>query len=507
MARNRTRPRWGRYIALALAAVFIGTGLWHTNKPLPPGLRVSSGLTTVAPESIQLFTDVTAHTNLAEPVFEQGIHAATLELIRDARDFLVLDYFLFNEQGGPKGKLRYEGGIRPVARELREALLSLRKAQPGLPILLLIDPINSYYQGTQPVEMSELTQAGVQIVVVNLDPLRDSNPVYSSPWRLLARWWLRTGVNGGWSNPLDGNGPELSLGSLLRLPNFKSDHRKLLLTGDGAGSLAGIISSGNPHDASSAHSNVALRLRGEALRPLLESELAIARFSGHVDTAVEVAAARASAGAPRSGVVTEVPADATRVGIVTEGAIRERLVDALADAGAGDSIDIAMFYLSDRRVIGALISAASRGAAIRVLLDPNKDAFGFEKSGLPNREVASELVAASGGAIKVRWFRTHGEQFHAKLAAIRGEKQLWLTLGSANFTRRNLGDYNLEANAIVTAPIGSPVDAQVMAWFETLWHNRPGGIEYTADTDLYADPSQGRYWLYRFMEATGLCTF
>jgi len=192
---------------------------------------------------------------------------------------------------------------------------------------------------------------------------------------------------------------------------------------------------------------------------------------------------------------------------VTEGAIRERLVDALASAGAGDSIDIAVFYLSDRPVIGALTAAAARGAAIRVLLDPNKDAFGFEKSGLPNREVASELVAASGGAIKVRWYRTHGEQFHAKLAAIRSEKQLWLTLGSANFTRRNLGDYNLEANAIVTAPIGSPVDAEVLAWFETLWHNHPGGIEYTADTDLYADPSQGRYWLYRFMEATGMCTF
>ncbi len=54
---------------------------------------------------------------------------------------------------------------------------------------------------------------------------------------------------------------------------------------------------------------------------------------------------------------------------------------------------------------------------MRVLLDPNKDAFGFEKSGLPNRQVASELIAASDGAIKLRWYRTHGEQFHAKLAA------------------------------------------------------------------------------------------
>ena len=166
-----------------------------------------------------------------------------------------------------------------------------------------------------------------------------------------------------------------------------------------------------------------------------------------------------------------------------------------------------MFYFSDRPVIRELLAAAERGVVIRVLLDPNKDAFGFEKSGLPNREVASELVAASAGAIKLRWYRTHGEQFHVKLAAIRSDQRLWLTVGSANFTRRNIGDYNLEANAIVSAPLGSTIDAEELAWFETLWNNHPGGIEYTADTDLYADASQGRYWLYRFMEASGLCTF
>ena len=70
--------------------------------------------------------------------------------MRNARDFLVLDYFLFNEQGGPAGELRYDDGIRPVARELREALLALRAAQPQLPILVLIDPINGYYRGTAP---------------------------------------------------------------------------------------------------------------------------------------------------------------------------------------------------------------------------------------------------------------------------------------------------------------------------------------------------------------------
>ena len=66
-------------------------------------------------------------------------------------------------------------------------------------------------------------------------------------------------------------------------------------------------------------------------------------------------------------------------------------------------------------MIQALIAAAKRGVAVRVILDPNKDAFGRTKNGIPNRSVATELAAASDGAIKVRWFRTHGEQFHSKL--------------------------------------------------------------------------------------------
>ncbi len=507
MGRNRNRPRWGRYVALALATIVAGTGWWHATKPLPPGLHVSGELVPAA-QGVQFLADVTAHTNLGEPVFARSIQAATVDLIRDAHDFLVLDYFLFNEQGGPAGKLRYEAGIRPVARELREALLALRRARPQLPILLIIDPINGYYQGIQPVEMSELTQAGIDIVVVDLDPLRDSNPSYSAPWRLLARWWLRPSVSGAWFNPLDADGPPLTLGSLARLPNFKADHRKVLLTDDAAGSLVGIVSSANPHDASSAHSNVALRLGGEALRPLLASELAIARFSGWQGGPVADAVQRGSGAAtPTAPAVTSADRADTDVAIATEGAIRDRLLAAMGSTQRGDSIDIAMFYLSDRPVIRELLAAADRGVAIRVLLDPNKDAFGFEKSGMPNREVASELVAASAGTIKLRWYRTHGEQFHVKLAAIRSDHHLWLTLGSANFTRRNIGDYNLEANAIARAPLGSAVDVEESAWFETLWNNHPGGIEYTADTDLYADPSQGRYWLYRFMEASGLCTF
>ncbi len=497
------RSRLPRILLLCLLGVWAGIGWWHTVKPLPPGMHVASALQPVDEASLHLLTDLTAVDLRGTPVVEQSIHARTLERIRGARDFLVLDYFLFNDQPGPSGQLRYQNGIQPVANQIITALLALRASQPALPILVLIDPINGYYRGTAPEDFAPLSQAGIDVVVVDLDPLRDSNPLYSSLWRLAFKWWLAPGVQGGWGNPLDAAGPSLPLSAVLRIPHFKADHRKVLITGDGAGSLVGLLSSANPHDASSAHSNVALELRGEALRPLLQSELDIARLSGWNASAFNAALASLPPAAEDRAAVT----DQARAAVLTEGAIAQALLDVLDGTGAGDHIDIAQFYLSERRIISALLAAAGRGASIRILLDPNKDAFGFEKSGLPNRQVASELVAASDGAIKLRWYRTHGEQFHAKLIAIRQPQKFWLYVGSANFTRRNLNDYNLEAGAVIATARGSALEHSAESWFDTLWFNRPGRIEYTADSDLYADPSQGRYWLYRFMEATGLSTF
>ena len=224
----------------------------------------------------------------------------------------------------------------------------------------------------------------------------------------------------------------------------------MIIGDDGRGGITGIVTSANPHDASSLHSNVALQLSGAALEPLLESELALAarfRMAGQLDAERAGRAARVS------------PENAARVQVLTESEIRAAILRNFAGARAGDSIDIAMFYLSDREVIDALLAAARRGVAVRVILDPNKDAFGRTKNGIPNRSVATELAAASDGAIKVRWYRTHGEQFHAKLVALRTVNEFWFTLGSANLTRRNLEDFNLEANVAAGVPLNSELAA------------------------------------------------
>ena len=179
--------------------------------------------------------------------------------------------------------------------------------------------------------------------------------------------------------------------------------------------------------------------------------------------------------------------------VLTEGEIGAAIVRNVAGARVGDSIDIAMFYLSERDVIQALIAAAKRGVAVRVMLDPNKDAFGRTKNGIPNRSVATELAAASDGAIKVRWFRTHGEQFHSKLVADahapRNSGSRWDRPISRGATSEN---FNLEANIAASVPLNAEIATQISTWFDSLWTNHgPPELEYTAEFGAYADPSQG----------------
>ena len=108
----------------------------------------------------------------------------------------------------------------------------------------------------------------------------------------------------------------------------------------------------------------------------------------------------------------------------------------------------------------------------------------------------------------MRWYRTHGEEFHTKLVMVYGAARFWATLGSADLTRRNLADYDLNANVAIEGPRAAAVAAQMSDYFETLWSNQASqGIEYTADFAVYADASQARYWLYRLMDWTGIASF
>lgn len=460
---------------------------YHAVKPLPKGLSYCSEIGLAS--DVRFLYDRTSLDAAGKRVIDQQIFDEVFAMIGKAERLVVVDMFLFNEflGAGPPPHRR-------LCEELTAALIARKLAAPGLRAVLITDPINTVYGGLEAPHLKRLEEAGVEVVVTRLGRLRDSSAAWSSVWRLLFQPWGNT-TTGGWvANPF-GEG-EVTLRSWLTLLNFKANHRKVVVADDN-GELCALVTSANPHDGSSAHSNVGLVFSGPAARSVLETEQDVLKFSGSQAPSLrEVTLGLVPPSAD--------PARAVRLQVVTEAAIADAAEAMINGAAAGDSLDLVMFYLADRPIIRALKAAARRGVAMRVVLDPNKDAFGREKSGMPNRQVARELVAVG---IPVRWAVTSGEQMHAKMLLVkRADGTADLLAGSANFTRRNVRDYNLETDVRVAGRAVAPALRDAAAYVDDLWNNQ-GSRTFTTGYEAFRDDSRWRVFRYRIQEATGLCTW
>jgi hypothetical protein len=77
--------------------------------------------------------------------------------------------------------------------------------------------------------------------------------------------------------------------------------------------------------------------------------------------------------------------------------------------------------------------------------------------------------------------------------------------GSANLTRRNIGDYNLEADLRFSLPREAPVAAAVHRYLDRVFGNEGG--DFTLPYEAYQDDSWLKRILYRLEEFTGFCSF
>lgn len=480
-----------RRVLLVVLLVWVTTAILQVSRPMPPGTDVLTASVQVPATDLQFLHDLTYLDSHGERRSEQEIFDAVFKLIDAAHSFIVADFFLCNDAMGATSAAH-----RALSSELADHLLARKAANPGMRIVLITDPVNEIYDGTRSPTLERLRRGGIDVVTTDLGELRDSNPSYSAFWRLFVQWWGNAPDRGFMPNPFGGRPERITLRSWLALLNFKANHRKLIVTDSADGRLHSLVTSANPHDASSAHSNVAIQLSGPLAAQIATNELAVAGLSGwkgHVPVEQRITTSAAVSNA--SALLT----------FVTEAAIREQLLDQIDATNAGDSVQLAMFYLAQREIIDALLRAAARGVRIQLILDPNKDAFGRQKDGVPNRPVAHELVRESNGRIDVRWYQTSGEQFHTKLTLISRGQRLFATLGSANLTRRNVDNYNLEANVALEVAGDTALAQEMNTYFVRLWRNEGG--EYTLPFARFDDTSRWRYWRYRVMEATGLSTF
>lgn len=463
-----------------LAALSLGCNTICPGR-LPPGVYVQG---TVQPAcDVRFSGDMTYVDAAGVRLSDQSIFAEVLDLVDEAQTFIVADLFLYNEWTGTAGT-----PSRPLTREFTQALLAKKQRRPECLIVLITDPINTAYGGLRATHLEELRSAGIIVVETDLAELRDGSGLYALLWRLLVQPFGNS-TGGLLPNPL---GPgRVSLRTYLSLLNFKANHRKVVIA-DPGGVLTAVVTSANIHDGSSAHSNIAVRFGGPAVLELLGTELAAAAFSG-VQVDLQVPEHAVSTGA---GPLT--------VQVVTERCIKEAVVAALNQAGPGDEVDLIMFYLADRYVLKALAEAHRRGARLRLILDPNKDAFGSQKNGIPNRLVARGLQRAG---IPLRWYDTHGEQCHAKMLLVRhGDGQTTLIAGSANYTWRNLDNINLETNVVLRGPTDEPVMRDARHYVDIIWDNRDGRY-CTVDYAHYSDPSLLRRLEFVLMDWTGIGPF
>ncbi|MFN2361408.1 MAG: phospholipase D-like domain-containing protein [Marinobacter sp.] len=469
-----------------IVLTIITTSLYHSFKSLPQGLSYQGDERPLV--NARMLVDRTLHFANEEPRLRHEIFSEVFSMIASAQRFVLVDMFLFNDS-------RADGSRQlPLARELTDALIARKQAHPEMDIIVISDPINTVYGGTTSPYFQQLRQAGIPVVQTRLERLRDSNPAWSGFWRICCQW-MGNSATAGWLPNALGEQP-VTLRSYLALPNFKANHRKTLVV-DSPDGFAGLVTSANPHDGSSRHSNIGLRFGGTAVADLLRTERAVLAMSGADTAPVDDAL---------NNFPDPEPESRETVSIVTESAILSSAREIIDTAAPGDRLDLAIFYLSHRTMMRALKEAHARGVTVRVLLDANNDAFGLKKSGIPNRQAAMELNKAG---ITVRWCHTEGEQCHTKLLIRRDQNgNAQLLLGSANFSRRNLDDLNLETSVHVRSTVDSDTVFKASQFFEEQWTHGPGDTPVMSlPYEAWADESRLRYWQYRLMEATGLSTF
>jgi len=459
------------------ALIYIAVILWHTFKPLPEGVSYAGELHKT--DTVEFLTDLTYAQDQdgTDIVHENNIFDEVYTMIDEAEEFVVVDFFMFD------GYYDGEKDFPKIADTLSTSLVNKKTENPDMPIVFITDPINRGYGSYENEWFKKMRASGVEIVYTDLDQLRDSIPIYSGLYRIFFQWFDIGGE--GWiGNAMASEAPKMTIASYMELLNIKANHRKAVVTDKDA-----LITSSNSHDASGFHGNIALKVTGPVLNDILEAEEAVSLFSG----------------GPKLPRVDVKETDGQyEVQYVTESKILDALLADLAETKEGDKIWLGMFFVAKRDIVNALIDASNRGVDVNIILDPNENSFGQEKSGLPNRPVVYEMVEDTDGKMKVRWYNTVIGQYHTKAIWIQTNEHTIISSGSANYTERTLDDYNLEANLRVIAPNDSGLATEMESYFERIWNNEDA--MYTVDLEEFQDNyTWWQRWIYtiqKFMKFT-----
>lgn len=489
--RNRRIKRFKTILTIALVAIFI-VAIFCSNKPIPIGLDSQSQEFITNDDDLTMITDLSYVDSSGQKIQEHKIFDTILDYVDKAEQYILLDYHLFND-----GHNLGVTNSRLLAEELTNKLVEKKQSIPDIKIDFIYDPINTGYTNNLTPDLAKLKRAGINLIPVNLNKLRDANPFYSAVWRLTLAWF-GGGNKGVFNNPIGDTLPKITFRGLATFPNFKSDYRSVFLA-DNNSRLISIIGSFNPRGLSANDSNIAWLIKGSFGTAVYGSESVVATMSGNGLSYLPDNLRKEN--------VTEKN-EYYRVKLLTEGEVQNVLNKAIEETTGVDALYVASFYLSDRHIVSYLKSAAKKGVSIKILLDPSKDYFGYRKSGLPNTAVAKELVKKFSDQISVRWYNATKEQYHPNLFIIvyKNQETAKIISGSANLTAKNLHNYNLTSNIVIDSVFQNRLVQEAIGYFDKLWNNQ-GGKQYTLDYSAFKQPWLFQIWGYRLAEWTGFCSY
>ena len=478
--------------------------------------------------------------------YDRKIWDATYEVVDNAKDYLVIEMFLFNDIYN-----KDVDKFPEFAKEYTRRLVKKKMENPNLKVYILSDENNNLYGAFEHPLITEMKNAGIDVIDVDIYKLKDTFPWYSPIWRSVIKPFGNPQGKGWITNFYGPMWPKLTLRNLFRALNVKADHRKIFLNEDKV-----VIASANIHDPSYFHENVAISADGEITKDILRDLQLVAKFSGgNIDVSSESEAKKpvniknfqaskikfkedeslksdlqkqveqieknkenfVDKGTKEfyeTGELTknedvlqnDDPNNSYKVQFESEAKIGENLDKDIDSLKAGDEVLMGMYFLADRPVIDKLIKAANRGVKVRIIFDRSRDAFGMSTNGLPNKPVSKKLKKKTKNKIEIKWYFTNNEQFHTKIMLMKKtDGNVIIHTGSANYIKKNIRGYIMDANLRVLTNKDSKLTKDVYNYFDRLWENRDGLFTINFDDEPTTKASQD--FMYKILDAAQLGSF
>ena len=527
-----------------VAGIMAFTVSCSTIKNPPLGINYESPIRET--ENAEFYYDLTYLDKDGNIQYDRNLWDATLKVLDNAKDYLIIEMFLFNDLYN-KDKEHFP----EFAKKYTERLVKKQEENPNLKVYILADENNNFYGAFEHPFITSMKNAGINVIVVDIFKLKDTFPWYSPIWRTFIKP-MGNPQNKGWITNFYGDmWPKLTIRNLLRALNVKADHKKVFLNEKEV-----VVSSANIHDPSYFHENIAIYTDGLIVKDVLHDLQLVAKFSDseiNVDGSNKETKSKIEMDLPdktkirkdtmniedledkkndmihleenindsqknekgekeslslNSGKneITDTEGKTYKIQYLSEGAIGKYLDADIDSLKSGDELLMGMYFLADKGIIDRLIKAANRGVKIRMIFDRSRDAFGMSTNGLPNKPVSKKLKKKTKGKIEIKWYFTNNEQYHTKITLMKKtDGSVIINAGSANLIKKNIRGYIMDSNFRILTTQDSKISKDVYTYFDRLWENKDG--LFTINFDDEPTTSGFSDFMYKILDATQLGSF